>query len=83
MNKVPLPLMGLGDLINKGVSPSVAKTGKGVVCVQPGSKRERKMVQAKGARIADDSNIPADIKAHNDAIEAKRQEKLARRKARV
>jgi hypothetical protein len=43
------------------------------------SKRGRQMTQAKGARIADDSQIPPAIREHNAAIEAKRAAELARR----
>lgn len=56
--------------------------GGGVTRVTADSVSGRRMAQAKGARIADDSNIDQAIKAHNDAIEAKRQAELAARKER-
>lgn len=47
------------------------------------SRSGRRLTQAKGARVADDSAIPAAVREHNAAIEAKRQAELARRKGRA
>ena len=44
-----------------------------------GTKRGRQLAQAKGARIADESTIPAAIREHNALVEQARAERLARR----
>lgn len=55
--------------------------GRGIHRVTADSIVGRRMAQAKGARIADDSEIPKDILEHNRRIEEARAEKLARKQA--
>lgn len=47
------------------------------------SRRGRQITQAKGARIADDSAIPAAVREHNAAVEARRQAELASRQGKA
>lgn len=55
---------------------------RGIHRVTCDSVRGRQLAQAKGARVADDSAIPADILEHNRRIEEKRKADLAAREAR-
>lgn len=47
--------------------------------VSPHSETHRRMVQSKSSHIVDDSHIPADVRAHNAAIDAKNAAKKARK----
>jgi hypothetical protein len=42
----------------------------------------RRMQQAKGARVACDDSIPADVLAHNRALDAARAREIEARRAR-
>lgn len=55
---------------------------KGVHRVPPNDPRARRMSQAKGAVVADDSKIPENIRAHNDQISAVRAARIAARERR-
>lgn len=54
---------------------------KGLRFLPTSSLAGRRFVEAKGSRVASDPADPA-IREHNAAIEKKRQEKLAAKKAR-
>jgi hypothetical protein len=58
---------------------AVQQNPGGIKRVTSDSVTGRRMAQAKGAHIADDSHIPPNIREHNAAIDAKRAAKKARK----